>query len=120
VRCWDSEPVERVAFAGLSGLAFGKILYLVMGVEAYGSFILILIRVTRQDLPIFVVIYTVRRVATRARWWRPPTATSCAPCVGLCLCLCVSVCVCLSVCVCVCVCVCVLRGEGQGLFTVVL
>ncbi len=61
MRCWDSEPAERVAFAGLSGLTYGKILYLVMGLEAYGSFILILIRVTRQDLPIFVVIYTVRR-----------------------------------------------------------
>lgn len=61
MRCWDSEPAERVAFAVLSALAFGKILYLVMGLEAYGSFILILIRVTRQDLPIFVVIYTVRR-----------------------------------------------------------
>jgi hypothetical protein len=34
VRCWDSEPAERVAFVLLSGLAF-KIFYLVMGLETY-------------------------------------------------------------------------------------
>ena len=67
IRCWDFGPAERAVYATLSVLTFCKILYLVMGLETYGSFVLILIHVTRKDLPIFLVIYTV------------PTASSTLP-----------------------------------------
>jgi hypothetical protein len=43
----------------ISLLGFIDILYYVMGFERYGSFVLMLIRITIDDLPIFVVIYSI-------------------------------------------------------------
>jgi hypothetical protein len=46
-------------YGQISLLGFIDILYYVMGFERYGSFVLMLIRITIDDLPIFVVIYSI-------------------------------------------------------------
>ena len=55
----DISGVERVLYAMVSVLSFGKLLSLLMVMEHVGAFILILIRVLRRDLPVFLLIYGI-------------------------------------------------------------
>ena len=50
---------EKSLYASLSVLSFLRLLYLGMGFEDYGAFILMIVRITRKDLPVFMAIYTV-------------------------------------------------------------
>ena len=50
---------EKLMYAALSVLSFLRLLHLGMGFEDYGAFILMIARITRTDLPVFLVVYAV-------------------------------------------------------------